>query len=140
MSRLVIGIGHPDRGDDAVGALVVKQLTRARTRLCSDCNDLMDMWAGEDDVVIVDAMRSGAAPGTVIRLDADRAELPARQFSSSHSFGLVETVELARSLGRLPRRLRIYGIEGADFALGALPSPQVTRASAVVAAEIEPAG
>jgi hydrogenase maturation protease len=137
VKRLVIGIGHPDRGDDAAGRLVVERLTTDRTQLRSDCGDLIELWAGEDDVVVVDAMRSGRPGGTVTRLDAAATHLEAGQFSSSHSFGLAETVELARALGRLPARLLIYGIEGADFAVGSNPTIEVEAAAVKLAAEIE---
>lgn len=126
--RLVIGIGNRDRGDDAAGLLVAERLNSDRTSLRSDCADLMELWEGEEEVVVVDAMRTGRPAGTVTRIDAARTSLPAGQFGSTHSFGLAETVELARALGTLPESLVIYGIEGADFTVGAPPSPAVTTA------------
>lgn len=136
-SRLAIGIGNLDRGDDAAGVLVVRQLKRTPTMERTDCSDLMDLWDDHDDVVVIDAMLSGSPPGTVKRIDAGLDRLPARCFASTHSFGLSESVELARTLGRLPGRLTIYGIEGADFALGSAVSSEVARAVANVVDELE---
>lgn len=138
--RLVIGIGNRDRGDDAAGLLVADRLTSERTGLRSDCTDLMDLWEGEDEVVVVDAMRTGRPAGTVTRIDAAHTPLPAGQFGSSHSFGLAETVELARVLGTLPERLVIYGIEGTDFTVGANPSRAVTAAVARLARDLASEG
>jgi hydrogenase maturation protease len=36
----------------------------------------------------------------------------------SHGLGVADAVELGRSLGRLPRRLTIVGVEGMSFTLG----------------------
>ena len=102
-----------------------------------ECSPLIDLWAGHDDVVLVDAAASGAAPGSVRRFDASDEPLPARAVqSSTHAFGLHEAIELARSLGRLPERVTVYAIEGADFAPGAGLSPAVKRAAAELAGEL----
>lgn len=56
--------------------------------------------------------------------------------ASSHALGLAETVELARGLGRLPRRLVAYLVEGDCFDFGAPLSPAVAAAVDIVAARI----
>lgn len=80
---------------------------------------LIDAWEEADAVWLVDAVSSGAAPGTLHRLDASDRPLPAALFrASTHHFGLADAVELARAVGRLPRQLVVYGIEGANFEVG----------------------
>jgi hydrogenase maturation protease len=70
-------------------------------------------------VVVVDAVCSGAAAGTMHRLDAHRERIPSRFFNySTHAFSLAEAVEMSRELGSLPTLFVLYGIEGADFASG----------------------
>ena len=77
-------------------------------------------------MIVVDAMVSGAPPGTVRRFDALREALPApRAGASTHGLGLAEAVGLARALDRLPARLVLVGIEGADFSPGAGLGPAV---------------
>lgn len=119
----MIGVGNPDRGDDGAGIATIRRL-RGRVgpavrliELPSNVLRVIDGWAGTDTVVLIDAMSSGDAPGTVRRFDATAGPLPAPAFrgGSTHGFGVAEAVELARSLGRLPRRLVVYGIEGARF-------------------------
>jgi hydrogenase maturation protease len=81
--------------------------------------DLMNCWEGADAVILLDAVQSGAEPGTLHRWNASRRPLPARTFhGSSHAFSLVAAVELARVLGRLPQHLVVYGVEGRDFRAG----------------------
>ena len=130
MRRLLIGIGNPDRGDDAAGLEVARRVRFTdSSQLVNGSFELMDLWADADEVIVVDAARSGAPAGTIHRIMADREPLPEGLFSTStHSIGVAETVELARSLGRLPPRLLIYGIEVAEVGLGDGLSREVERA------------
>jgi hydrogenase maturation protease len=80
---------------------------------------LIEDWSGADTVIVVDAVSSGAPSGTIHRLDPLSAPLPAAMSrGSTHAFGLAATIELARTLDRLPPRLTVYGIEGARFTAG----------------------
>jgi hydrogenase maturation protease len=98
---------------------------------------LLDAWSGEAHVILVDAVESGAGPGTVHRLDARAGPLPARLFSAStHHLSVAEAVELGRSLGGLPGRLEVVGIEGARFEAGRGLSPEVERAVGEVVAAL----
>ena len=122
---LLIGVGHEGRRDDAAGVRVARLVRallwpQARVVECAGgATSLLDAWQGEAAVVLVDAMTSGVPTGTVRRLDASRAPLPAELFrGSTHGLGLPEAIELARSLGRLPSSCVVYGIEGADFEQG----------------------
>jgi hypothetical protein len=86
------------------------------------------LWAGHDDVALVDAASSGAPPGTLHELrDGDGSLQAAALRSSTHAYGVTDAVGLATALGRLPARLEIYAIEGGDFSLGASLSPAVAR-------------
>jgi hydrogenase maturation protease len=80
---------------------------------------------------VLDAVSSGAEPGTIHRLDALAAQLPAELFrGSTHALGVAEAVELGRALDRLPERMLVLGIEGKRFDAGAGLSPEVERAAA----------
>jgi hydrogenase maturation protease len=137
---IVIGVGNSWRGDDAAGLAVARRLRGAVDVLEheGDAAGLLEAWRGYEDVVVVDAATSAtAAPGTVSRFDARDGPLPARVLrSSTHAFGVAEAVELARALGRLPRRLELYAIEGADFSAGAGLSPPVAAAVDRLAASL----
>ena len=144
MSRtIVIGVGNPLRGDDAAGVVVAERL---RPRVPEGvevvgCDEepsrLMEAWEGADSVVLVDTVSSGAPPGTLHRFEAGDEPLPTYTFrSSTHAIGIAETIELARALGRLPRRVRIYGIEGARFATGDRLTPAVDAAVAFLVKDV----
>jgi hydrogenase maturation protease len=132
---MVIGVGNRWRGDDAAGLAVAARLRELAPcavdvhELDGDLSALIDVWADVEDVVVVDAARSGAPPGTVLHFDVPRAELPGDSLcSSSHAFGLVEAVRLGQALSRLPQHLEIYAIGGLDFRLGEGLSPGVADA------------
>jgi hydrogenase maturation protease len=148
---LVIGLGSPDRGDDAVGPAVAAAVAQAvAERGIAGVHvvehedptalvDLLDPTGGTDPwdaVVIVDALRSGSAPGTVTTLDvgseggdlASRGARLAPGPAGTHGFGLAGTLELARALDRLPPRVTVVGIEALGFDHGAPLSAAVGAA------------
>lgn len=138
--RIVLGVGNPDRGDDAAGRKVARLL---RWMLPHDvevaehggeATDLLARLEGVAVAFLVDACASDASAGTVRRFDVGEAPLPQRVFGvSTHGFGLAEAIELARALGRLPPRCIVYAIEGASFEAGAPLSPAVAAVVADVA-------
>lgn len=132
----LIGLGNEWRGDDGAGPEVAR---RAGGRVFGgEPIGLVDAFGSDREVVLVDAVSSGAAPGTVHRFDAHDTPLPAAVFgaSSTHALGVAEAIELARSLGRLPDRVTVFGIEGADFSFGRGLSPAVERAVLQVVEEV----
>lgn len=136
---LIIGVGNDFRGDDCAGLEVARRLRALNlpgvviTEHAGEGAALMETWRAASRVILIDAAQSGAAPGTVHRLDASTQAIPAAFFSySTHAFSVAEAVEMARALGELPPNLIIYGIEGTRFALGEALSPAVEAAIARV--------
>jgi hydrogenase maturation protease len=122
---LLIGIGNPDRGDDAAGLEVARRVRQATSpaevtvrELAGDQLTLIDEWAGASEVYVVDAVCSGGVPGTVYQFNAANALTERFHHRGTHMFSLADVMELARALGRLPGQLTGYGIEGASFAIG----------------------
>lgn len=144
---LVVGLGSPDRGDDAVGRAVARsvaaQVDGVRVVDHEDPTSLLDLWSGHDPVLVVDAVRSGAAAGTVHWLETGAGGAPVTSgawtqtgHGGTHAVGLAEMVELGRALGRLPHRLVIVGVEAAGFDHGAPLTPDVAAAVPLAAARI----
>ncbi len=133
-SILLIGVGNEFRSDDGLGILTAREIRRRGypgvqvTEASGEGTSLMESWKGYDRVLMVDAICSGAARGTVHRIDLRTKGLP-RGFlhSSSHSFGVAEAVEMARQLEVLPAVLLLYGIEGCQFETGAGLTDEVVR-------------
>jgi len=128
---LVLACGNPDRGDDAAGPFVacrLRQMGIDAREHTGDALSLMDAWQGADEVVLIDAVVTGRRPGTVSMWDALEAPLAGQpRVGSSHALGLADAIALSRTLGWLPRRLTLYGIEARRFELGEPPSKAVLR-------------
>ena len=138
MTRRLIGIGNPDRGDDAAGWEVAGSVSTWEVdRRTAGSFDLLDVWDKDDEVVIVDAMRSGAAPGTVHMFDVTKEALPFGAFASTHAFGPAAVIELARTMDRLPHSLVVIGIEVADTSHGNHMTPEVSRAVNKVSVDLQ---
>ena len=142
--KLVIGIGNEFRGDDGVGLFVARQFresSNGRVEVLEaggEGTELMRLWSGTELVVVVDAVHSGGEPGRIFRFVLPGDKIPGAIFprQSTHAFGLVEAIELSATMGSLPRRLIIYGIEGRSFQTGATISHEVVKAASEVLARL----
>ena len=132
----IIGCGNRDRGDDQAGIVAAERLRHLglETEIHSgDALALLDRWAATDDVILIDAVVTGAPVGAINtwELTPGKPALSAIAGDaavSSHGFDIAKAIELACALGKLPNRLRIFGIEAAHFDRGAAMSPEVERA------------
>ena len=92
--------------------------------------DLIFFLQQADKVIIIDAVCSGAKPGTLHRFNASPQPIPTKYFHcSTHTFGVAEAIELARALKQLPQYLIVYGIEGKCFETGVRLSEEVEKAA-----------
>jgi hydrogenase maturation protease len=139
---LILGCGNRQRGDDAAGILAVERLCALgiAAEVCTgEPSELMGAWSGADSadgVIVIDAVVTGAPAGTVHVWDGQQLPAFATATGSTHGFGVAQAIELARVLDRLPARLRVYGIEGKRFEIGAVISPQVECAVEEVVSRI----
>ncbi len=132
---VVIGIGNPDRGDDAAGRAVARWL---HGRLPpeveiiehnGEASTLLSCLENATTAYLVDACASAAPAGAVRRFDVSASPLPKGAFKlSTHGMGLAEAIELARVLGQLPSRCIVYAIEAMSFEMGRPLSLLVTAA------------
>lgn len=142
---LVIGVGSPDAGDDAVGALVAQSVANralpgVEVALHEDPTDLALLWRDRSRVIVVDAIRSGAPPGSIVLLDADdeadATRWPSGRCCGTHDFGVATAIGLSRALGTLPADLTVVGVEGVEFTPGGSLSDEVRDAVGAAADEV----
>jgi hydrogenase maturation protease len=137
---LVIGLGNPIMGDDGVGIAALQRL-RDEWELPPEVElvdggtwgmNLLPLVESTRNLILVDAIRSGAAPGMLTVLE--RCELP-RYFSlklSPHQIDLREILALAELRGLLPDHLVAIGIEPERVEMEMSLSPRVRAGLAKV--------
>jgi hydrogenase maturation protease len=116
---IIICIGNELIADDAVGFEIFNRLAgcNARLEFCGVGGiDMLPLFEGETDLIVVDAVQFGAVAGTVHVIPWD--SLPRDSSAiSSHGLGLRETIEIGETLypGTMPEHITLIGIEGRCF-------------------------
>ena len=131
----VIGIGNRLRGDDAVGPLLIDELSTlpdSQLELIdagSDALGILEYLEGRQEVIIIDACRMGRKPGTLVTFDPTQADLILDGDPISlHGLGLAETLRMAESLRMFSGDLKIIGIEPDSTQFNGKLSQPVQRA------------
>jgi len=137
---IVLGLGNPILGDDAVGLRVAAALEQlliedpvpgvtvvTSTRAGFE---VIDLLAGADRAIIVDCLEvPDPEPGRIRRLDLQHVS-GASRLVGPHDISVGVAFELAGTLGvRMPRDVEIYGVEAsATRGFGEALSPAVQTA------------
>lgn len=132
---LVLGLGNPLMGDDAVGPEALKAFEE-RYRLPEGVDvvdggtqglSLLDRVEGCEALLVADCLAVGEAPGAVVRLEGDALPSRLSPCRSPHQVGLLDLVSALGLLGRLPGRLTVLGIEPQKIAFGEGLSAPIAR-------------
>ncbi len=135
----VIGCGNELTADDGVGIVLVGRL-RDGPGLSGlqPCEfsvvptaglELLDVLRPGDFILFVDAVAGGDPPGTLRLIPLPSHSVEARPISSlsSHGWGLLETIELARRLKPALPRMLLLGIELGTLDFSSPITPAVQR-------------
>jgi hydrogenase maturation protease len=79
---------------------------------------LLEHISNRDHLIVVDAVRTGRAPGTVITLSG--AEVPAffQSRVSPHQMGLADMLAALELMGEKPAEVTVIGVEPRDLDVG----------------------
>lgn len=115
---LVLGVGNPLMGDDGIGVELAHRLQERDYGPLVHVEEggtlgmtLLPLLEDADTLILLDAVKTGAPPGTV--LTRSRDELP-RHFArviSPHQIGMKEVLGAAQLCGTLPRSITLVGVE-----------------------------
>jgi hydrogenase maturation protease len=125
---LVLGLGNVLCADDGVGVAAVARLQR-RYRIPEGVAvedggtlglTLLARLSGVRDLILVDAVETGDAPGTLVRLAGDAVGPAVRERLSVHQVGVADLLEAARLTGTAPDRVVLLGVvpETTELRLG----------------------
>jgi len=148
MKIAIIGIGQSLRGDDAAGLAAVRQWqekfpeTASRPEVRVEASELpglalINLIADFDVAILVDAVQSNAAPGTIHRIGEKDLSAFSSDAKSAHGWGVAETLTLSRQLNQKLPAIRIIGIEAAQMVMGAGMSEAIEEAIPLACEAIE---
>jgi hydrogenase maturation protease len=143
MTVLLVGLGNPIMGDDAVGISVVrilkdkippqpgleyKELSLGGLRLVEEI-------LGYESVFIIDSVASSETTGKIRELSPEQFK-ETEYASSPHSTNFATALTLYKNFeaAKIPRTLRIFTIDiNPEFTFSETLSPQVQRAASDLA-------
>jgi hydrogenase maturation protease len=120
MRTLVIGIGNLLRTDDGVGIHAIHRLHKTHPRIktldaAMGSIEIIEGMKGYDRVLIVDAILTGAEPGTIYKVNLTGGEEPP-VVTHSHGTDLPTILRLGRQLypDEMPLEIFLLAVEAED--------------------------
>jgi len=132
---VVVGVGNPLMRDDGIGVEVARSLRKSDLggrvlileRQMLDIS-ILDQAKGASKLVVVDAVKTGRTPGSIVRFSPGRRRSHVLLVPLSHEQGLEDILALAKRGGmRLPP-IVVVGVEPQDCTPGEGLSEEVARA------------
>ena len=110
----VLGLGSPF-GDDRIGWDTAEAAGRADAgldvRLCAHTGELLcALLSPVDRIIVVDGMRSGAAPGTWCRVPPEMLPEPGAVLSS-HATDVAQALAMVGALGATHAPVTLFAVE-----------------------------
>jgi hydrogenase maturation protease len=145
----IIGCGNPNRGDDGVGVVVARRLAcyvdhrqAGDVRVCDAGTDgmgVMFLARGADELVLVDASKSGSEPGAIFEVPGSVLEQDYAPQFSLHDFRWDHALYAGRRIFGVdfPARVTVLLIEAQQLGLGLGLSAPVQAAADTVVARLE---
>ncbi|MFQ5904282.1 MAG: HyaD/HybD family hydrogenase maturation endopeptidase [Candidatus Binatia bacterium] len=120
--KLILGLGNLLLKDEGIGVHVLRELEANYTfekgvRTIDGGTGgprLLPHIIEADHLIVVDAIQSGEAPGSLFRLTVDDIAEGTLPQTSLHELGLTEVLQMAQTLGRQPS-IVILGVEPQDI-------------------------
>jgi hydrogenase maturation protease len=143
-ASVVIGLGNVALTDDGIGMHTVDRLcTRYELPGAVEAVKggtagllLLPLIADANRVIIVDAIDTGAPPGTILRLEGETVGSAFARALTPHDVGLTDLLAAARLTGYWPGRLVIMGVQPACVDVGTELSPPVGAVLDALVADI----
>jgi hydrogenase maturation protease len=123
---LVLGLGNILLQDEGLGVAALQRLMA--WRLLPESAEAMDGGVmgldllphldGVTNLLILDAVQTGQAPGALVRLEGETIPATLAHKLSMHQIGLQELLAVSRFRGTMPERVVLWGIEPASMKPG----------------------
>jgi len=132
---LVMAVGNLLRQDDGFAEEVLERLAELELpagvelfNAGTSAIDLMEVFAGREQLVVIDAVRGGMPPGTLYRFTPDQVEAGILPMNSLHQVGLLETLKIGELVDCKPHATTVIGVQPEATGLGIGLTPKVEAA------------
>jgi hydrogenase maturation protease len=131
LNVLVLGIGNILLSDEGAGVKAAEELQNRYD--CSDAVEIVDggtvgfellpYFENRSHILIIDAVKTGNKPGTIVRIDDPPAFFQKKV--SPHQIGLADVMGIAVITDNMPQNIALFGIEPKELSTGLELSPEV---------------
>ena len=141
MRAVVLGIGNTILSDEAAGVRAVEALEQAY-RMPDDVlvidggtsgMEMIEDLSNLDFLIVIDVVKTGAAPGTVVKIEGDQIPVFFRHKLSPHQIALPDVLASLELLDTMPKEIIVLGVEPISLELGMEMTPTVAAKVAVLA-------
>lgn len=129
---VILGIGNILLSDEGVGVHVANELMKMElppnisvVEGGTDGFRLLNVITEADRLIVIDAVKGGAASGSIYRFDIDEVKnVPSGFKTSVHQIGILEVIDLSGLIGKTPYTT-VIGIEPKSLEISMELSPEV---------------
>lgn len=141
---LILGLGNLLCSDDGLGVAAAARLEQdylfgPGVRLLDGGTlglSLLPHLQEAREAILLDAVLTGAPPGSLVRLEGSDVGPAARDRLSVHQIGVADLLDAAELLGELPERVTLLGVVPQSTALGVCLTAPVAAALPELVAEV----
>lgn len=135
MNALVLGIGNILLSDEGAGVRALQEFaTRYEVPSTVQLVDggtcgmeLLQYIQGQDLLIILDVVKSGNPPGTIMKIEGEEVPALFQKRISPHQLGLSDLLAAAKLTDSMPEKIILFGIEPDYIKTGLAISPKVRK-------------
>jgi hydrogenase maturation protease len=126
MSVLVLGVGNILLTDEGIGVRTVESLLE-KYQFSDDVDvvdggtagmELLEIIANKEHVILIDAVNTGAEPGTIVTLIDEEVPALFRSRISPHQLGISDLLGVMSITGETPKHFTLFGVVPFSMATG----------------------
>ena len=123
---LILGVGSILMMDEGIGIRAIEELQK-RCRFPENVElldggtsgiELLSYISGKDYLIIVDAIKGGHPPGTVLKIEGEDAPAKFMTRISPHQLGISDLLAAATLTDEIPKKVVLFGIEPKEIKMG----------------------
>ena len=131
-TTVILGVGNVLLSDEGIGVHVANELSTMKlppgvsvVEGGTDGFRLLNIITEADRLIVVDAVKGGAEPGSIYRFNVDEVRnVPSGFRTSVHQVGILEVIDLSGLIGKTPKTT-VIGVEPKSLQMSLELSPEI---------------